>query len=93
MLNKSPMVLRVGTATKSVLGSTLQGWQGELQMSTDGANAGRLWICPTTESAFVSPVGGVTPPTITGSRGDGTALANLLTQLAALGIIVDSTTS
>lgn len=92
MLNKTPMVLRVGTGTKSVLGTTQQGWQGELIMSTDGANAGRLWICPTTESAFVSPVGGVTPPTITGSLSDGTALASLLTELAALGIIIDGTT-
>lgn len=32
-------------------------------------------------------------PTITGSRTDGTALADLLTKLAAKGLITDSTTS
>ncbi len=31
-------------------------------------------------------------PTITGSRSDGTALANLLSQLSALGLVVDNTT-
>lgn len=35
----------------------------------------------------------VSKPTITGSRGDGTALASLLTQLASLGLITDSTTA
>lgn len=35
----------------------------------------------------------VTKPTVTGSRSDGTALANLLTALANLGLITDSTTA
>jgi hypothetical protein len=34
----------------------------------------------------------VTRPTITGSRSDGTALANLLSKLQAMGLIVDNTT-
>ena len=34
---------------------------------------------------------GTTQPTIEGSRTDGTALANLLTALAAMGLIVDGT--
>lgn len=33
-----------------------------------------------------------TPPTVTGSRGGNVALANLLTVLAAAGVIVDGTT-
>jgi hypothetical protein len=36
-------------------------------------------------------VGPVTKPTVTGSRGGNAALASLLTQLAALGLITDST--
>lgn len=35
----------------------------------------------------------VTKPTVTGSRGGNAALASLLTQLAALGLITDSTTA
>lgn len=41
------------------------------------------------EGAF----GPVTPPTITGSRSDGTALADLLTKLAAMGLVIDGTTA
>ncbi len=33
------------------------------------------------------------PLTVTGKRSDGTALLSLLTQLAALGLITDSTTA
>lgn len=33
------------------------------------------------------------PPTITGSRGGNVALANLLTQLASYGLIIDGTTA
>jgi hypothetical protein len=35
----------------------------------------------------------ITKPTVTGSRGGNAALASLLTQLAALGLVVDSTTA
>lgn len=41
-------------------------------------------------TAFFSEVGGVS---VTGSRGGNAALASLLTQLAALGLIVDNTTA
>ena len=34
-----------------------------------------------------------TPPTVTGSRSGGTALTNLLTELATLGLITDGTTT
>lgn len=40
-------------------------------------------------SAFMKPA---TPATVTGSRTDGTALASLLTELAALGLIIDGST-
>jgi hypothetical protein len=39
--------------------------------------------------AFMTPA---TPPQITGSRTDGTALASLLTALAGLGLVVDGST-
>jgi hypothetical protein len=50
-----------------------------------------------TTTGPVSEIGffGTTPvakPTVTGSRGGNAALASLLTQLAAMGLIVDSTT-
>jgi len=72
----------------------VQGWAAELAMCTDAGNEGKLLICPATESGFVNVVAGSNPPTITGSRADtDDALANLLTALAALGLIVDSTTT
>lgn len=95
MLNKTEMVIRVGTGEKSVLEATVQGWSGELAMCTDSGNEGRLLICPETESGFMSPITGSNPPTITGSRSADTAdiLAQLLTMLEDALIIVDSTTS
>lgn len=72
----------------------MQGWAGEIAMCTDAGNEGKLLICPATESGFVNVVSGSNPPDITGSRADtDDALANLLTALAALGIITDSTTA
>lgn len=94
MLNKTPMIIRAGTGTKATLAATIQGWAGELAMCTDAGNEGKLLICPATESGFVNAVAGSNPPEITGSRADTeAALANLLTALAALGLITDSTTS
>ena len=89
MLNKTPMIIRASLGTQTVLRATLSGWQGEIAVSTD---TGRMWVCPTTESPFVSPVGGSSPPSITGSRGANAAVTSLIAQLAALGVIVDNTT-
>jgi len=94
MLNKTPMIIRVSTGEKATLEASIAGWQSELAMCTDSGNEGKLLVCPATESGFVNVVAGSNPPTITGSRADTeAALANLLTALAALGLIVDSTTS
>jgi len=89
MLNKTPMIVRASLGTQTILRATAIGWQGEMGLSTD---TGRLWVCPTTESPFVSPVGGSSPPSVTGSRGGNAALASLLTALASLGVILDNTT-
>ena len=94
MLNKTPMIIRAGTGDKATLEATVQGWAGELAMCTDSGNEGKLLICPATESGFVNVVAGSNPPDITGSRANTeAALANLLTALAALGLITDSTTA
>lgn len=95
MLNKTPMVIRVATGEKATLEATGQGWAAELAMCTDAGNEGRLFICPATESGFVSPITGSNPPEITGSRSSDTAdiLAQLLTMLEDALIIVDSTTA
>ncbi|MFF8840571.1 hypothetical protein [Streptomyces sp. NPDC015130] len=42
--------------------------------------------------AAIEAAGATTPQTVAGSRSDGTALTNLLTTLAALGLITDDTT-
>lgn len=63
-------------------------------MCTDAGNEGKLLVCPATESGFVNVVAGSNPPNVTGSRANTeAALANLLTALAALGLITDSTTA
>jgi len=95
MLNKTKMVIRACTGEKATLEATVQGWAGEIAMCTDAGNEGRLLICPATEGAFVSPITGSNPPTITGSRSTDTSsiLAQLLTMLEDALIIVDSTTS
>jgi hypothetical protein len=47
----------------------------------------------TLEAAITAPAfNATTPPVVTGSRTDGTALASLLTALAGLGLITDSST-
>lgn len=95
MLNKTPMIIRVGTGAKAILEATGLGWQAEVAMCTDAGNEGRVLICPATEDGFVSPITGSNPPTITGSRSTDTAdiLAQLLTMLEDALIIVDDTTS
>lgn len=93
MLNKTLQVIRVGGGEKSILDATNQGVQGELAIATDSGNKGKLLVCPETGNAFVSPVAGSSPTSITGSRGGNAALATLLTELASLGIIVDNTTA
>ena len=92
-MKNQTVILRVGTGTKANLETTIEGWQGELVMATDAGNEGRLLICPANETGFVSPVGGVTPPSITGSRNGNVALANLLDALETLGIITNNTTA
>jgi hypothetical protein len=71
----------------------------EIRERTSGAGVllGSTTACPVQVATTGGSVGfyGTTPiskPTITGSRGGNAALANLLTQLAALGLITDSTT-
>ncbi len=59
---------------------------------------GQLKVAGLSDGGFVKAaattgqLGVVTKPTITGSRADNTALANLLTALEAMGLIVDDTT-
>jgi hypothetical protein len=70
----------------------------QIQTAQTGA-AGTADRSPTTIiDALNNQLGffGATPatkPTVTGSRTDGTALTSLLTALAALGLITDSTTA
>lgn len=67
---------------------------------TDGHSNGKLWAGATPAVRFQWNANGVafnggTPgkPTITGSRGGNAALADLLTRLATLGLITDSTSA
>lgn len=71
-----------------------------LNIRAKGTGSGRLQAPDTTRKVEWSSVGlgfyGTAPiakPTATGSRGGNAALASLLTQLAALGLITDGTTA
>lgn len=60
---------------------------------TGGNTSGvKVGLSTTQTLGFYGDVGTV-KPTITGARDDGTALASLLTALAAQGLLVDSTTA
>lgn len=61
--------------------------------TSTGANSSGIKVGEVTTQTlgFYGSVG-TAKPTITGARDDGTALASLLTALAALGLVVDSST-
>ena len=61
----------------------------------DTGTAGTVQVCTTTAQLlrFYGSTTGTAQQTVTGSRGGNAALASLLTALATLGLIVDSTTA
>lgn len=61
-------------------------------MSTGGNTSGVKVGKETTQTLGFYGAVGTVKPTITGARDDGTALASLLTALADLGLVVDSST-
>lgn len=68
---------------------------GSIQLIVDntGVMANTLSVSKFVATDSNNYLTSVTPPTIIGSRTDGTALASLLSALAALNLIVDSTTA
>lgn len=96
----------VGATNKNggtlVLGGGIATGTGESGVQIKTAQAGASGTADRTPATIIEALGnklafnGVTPvtkPTVTGSRTDGTALASLLTALATLGLITDSTTA
>lgn len=59
----------------------------------DGGTVGEYYHLTSTEHSFLSSVVSGSPIAVTGSRGGNAALASLLTALATLGFITDSTTA
>ncbi len=61
-------------------------------LAVGGGTGTKIGTAPTQKLGFFNATP-VVQPTVTGSRGGNVALASLLTQLASLGLIVDSTTT
>jgi len=93
-------------AQSLLLGTKFSTYLGQLSISSTEARAGNLLLSVENNggSRFtVNFAGGpgfygvtsppATRPTVTGSRGGNTALADLLTKLAAFGLIIDGTTA
>jgi hypothetical protein len=82
-------------------GSTMLQMQNGSGAAVSAANTGRIrynttgqkFQVSTNGTTYVDLITTASPPTVTGSRASGAALADLLTKLAARGIIVDGTTA
>lgn len=95
---KSFLDLANATLTTGFNFSTIEYNQTSISLfvANDAANAGLTAFNIVNGGSDVIKIGffGVTPaarPTITGSRGGNVALADLLTELASLGLVIDST--
>jgi hypothetical protein len=86
----------ITTNDKVIIGGTLD-VQGKISNSTGYVRVDDVFVAESTFAHTGSSLGfynagAATKPTVTGSRAGNAALASLLTKLALLGLITDSTT-
>jgi hypothetical protein len=89
-LSDASRVINILPNNRVGIGSMMPG--NQLDVQGNSFVSGNLVVGSNVNVLGALTVGGITPPTLLGSRGGNAALANLITLLAGMGLIVDGTT-